>query len=311
MNARIRAAGYHPGFWFRPEFVKTSLPAALSETIPTAEVYYGYDMCKYPNCVKLLHERGIPLFRENTGWVRRGRDGSWPSNTPYQWVPMSLATPWFDRIVWPSQWMSAKLGFERVLVDGGFGGLSGVDYAPMLAGKSAGAVPCQPYWWRMWRCLNHAGIRMFGECTVGWKGGSVVAGGPGDDLYAWMFQMGWFIGSQGAMQKPAEAHRLYQLYNCQRGDAGNAAVRRYARRFLETHRAPDWIELKDLRQLGPVDTEVRVGESPVAGEATRVTERATLKISVRPWTWTDAVWHYADGAAATYPAYDNVDWSKE
>ena len=311
MCDRIRAAGYKPGFWFRPEFTKTSLVSALSDTIPTAEIYYGYDMCKYPDVVKLLHERGIPLFREHPEWVRRNRDGSWPVNPPYQWVPMSLAGGWWDRIMWPTLNMSAQLGFQRVLVDGGFGGLQGVDYAPMLAGAADGAVPCQPYWWRMWRTMEHVGIRMFGECTVGWKGGNVTAGGPGDENFLWMFHMGWYIGVSGALQKPEETHRLYQLYNTNRGDGANDAVRRYARRFYESHPAPDWIEFQGLRQVEPVEVTFKPGDSPVAGGDTRVSEDGQVTIRVRPWTWSDVVWHYDDGREAVYPAFDRVDWGKE
>lgn len=311
MCAKLKAAGLHPGFWFRPEFTKTSLPSALSERIPTAEIYYGYDMAKYPNVVALLHERGIPLFRENTHWIRKHRDGTDPFRTPYEWVPMSLATEWFDRIIWPSQWMSAKLGFERVLVDGGFGGLPGVDYAPMLAGKAAGAVACQPYWWRMWRCMEHVGIRMYGECTVGWKGGNVHAGGPSDQHYQWMFHLGWYIGLAGALQSPEQTHRTFQLYNSTRNDAGTAAVRRFALKFYAQHRAPDWIEFQNLRQTDPVDVTLKAGPAPVAGNDTRPAGETPAPVRVRPWTWTDVVWHYDDGTQVVYPAFDKVNWNKE
>jgi len=311
MCDRFRAAGYQPGFWFRPEFTKTSIVNALSDRIPTAASYYGYEMAKYPDVVPLLAARGIPIFREHPQWVRKCRDGSWPYNTPYQWVPMSLATEWWDRIMWPSLWMSARLGFTRVLVDGGFGGLEGVDYAPMLAGKATGAVPCQPYWWRMWRSMHHVGIKMYGECTVGWKGGNVVAGGPGDEHYQWMFHMGWYIGGGKALQTPELAHRTYQLYNANQGSAGSPAVRRFARKFYEKNRPPDWIELKDLRQGDAVEMEAKVGDSPIAGGGTRTTAADAVKVQVRPWTWTDVVWHYDDGSSAVYPAYEKVDWSKE
>jgi len=311
MCERLRAAGLQPGFWFRPEFTRTSLANALSSRIAVPETYYGYDMGKYPDAVPLLKARGIPLFREHPAWVRRARDGAWPYNTPYQWVPMSLATEWWDRIIWPSLWMSARLGFTRVLVDGGFGGLQGVDYAPMLEGRTSGAVPCQPYWWRFWRSMNHVGIKMFGECTVGWKGGAVTAGGEGDECYQWLFSLGWYIGCGKALQTPELAHRTYQLYNSNRGDAGSEAVRRYARRFYEKNPPPDWIELRGLRQGEPVEITAKVGDSPVAGLGTRTTDEATLRIQVRPWIWTDVVWHYDDGAAATYPAYEKVDWRRE
>jgi len=307
----IREAGYHPGLWFRPEFTKTSLPAALSERIPTAEAYYGYAWAHYPEVADLLHRRGISLFREHPRWARLREDGALPFGTPYQWVPMSLAGDWWNRIIWPSLDMTARLGFDRVLVDGGFGGMQGVDYTPMHLGRAGGAVAVQPYWWRFWRTLNYLGIRMFGECTVGFKGGNVVAGGPGDELYAWMFQMGWYIGAQQAMQSPDQTHRLYQLYNGCVAGSGSAAIRRYARRFHETHPAPDWIELKDLRQLDLVELTVKPGDSSVPGVGARPAAHDSLKLRVRPWTWTDVVWHYDDGTSVVYPAYEKVDWSRQ
>ena len=307
----IKDAGYMPGFWFRPEFTKTSVPAAMSKKIPTAEVYYGYSGCHYPDLVPLLKERGIPLFRENPDWVRVRKDGSMPVNTPYQWVPMSLATDWFDRIIWPSMWMSAKLGFERTLVDGGFGGMQGVDYAPKFQGKTDMAVPAQPYWWRMWRSLEHVGIKTFGECTMGWKGANVVAGGLADEHYAWMFQMGWYIGCQGAFSSPEGTHKLFQLYNgvgFVRDNPKVAAVRRYAIEFHRKNPAPDWIEFKDLKQLEEIEYEVPVGDSPVAAAGTRTTEEKTHKIKVAPWIWTDVIWHYNDGTSVVYPSFESIDW---
>jgi hypothetical protein len=207
--------------------------------------------------------------------------------------------------------MTAKLGFERVLVDGGFGGMQGVDYTPMHLGKAEGAVAAQPYWWRFWRTLEFLGIRIYGECTVGWKGGNVVAGGPADEYYPWMFQMGWYIGCQKALQSPEQTHRLYQLYNSTGGESGTPAVRRYARKFFEAHRAPKWIELRDLRQLDPVAVASPIGESPVAGVGTRTTEQENVKIQVRPWTWSDAVWHFEDGTSAVYPCYEKINWNTE
>jgi len=306
----FKQRGYHPGLWFRPEFTKTSLPCALSDRIPTAETYYGYSMAHYPEVVDLLRQRGIPLFREHPRWSRLRKDASYPYETPYQWVPMSMAGDWWDRIIWPSLRMTARLGFDRVLVDGGFGGMQGVDYTPMHLGKTTGAVALQPYWWRFWQTMHHLNIRMFGECTAGFKGGNVAAGGPGDELYPWMFQMGWYIGIGKALGSPRETHRLYQLYNSVRGDAGDAAVRRFAVRFFREHRAPNWIELKDLRQLSAVQHTAKVGESPVAGIGTRASADEKVAIQVQPWDWSDVVWHYDDGTSAVYPAYEKIDWAK-
>ena len=36
-----------------------------------------------------------------------------------------------------------------------------------------------------------------------------------------------------------------------------------------------------------------------------------VKARIRPWTWSDAVWHYNDGSAAVYPAYEKIDWGKQ
>ena len=40
------------------------------------------------------------------------------------------------------------------------------------------------------------------------------------------------------------------------------------------------------------------------------TSDETLKVRVRPWTWSDAVWHYDNGANAVYPAYEKIDWQR-
>ena len=44
---------------------------------------------------------------------------------------------------------------------------------------------------------------------------------------------------------------------------------------------------------------------------TRTTAADAVTIQVRPWTWTDVVWHYRDGSSAVYPACDRIDWSKQ
>jgi len=299
------------GFWFRPEVTKTSIINALGKTIPTAEVYYGYNECDYPDVVSLLKKRGIPLIRQNPHWIRCQVDGSWPVNTPYQWVPMSMASEWWDRVMWPTLWMSKKLGFDWLLIDGGFGGLQGVDYAPMRAGRVDGAVACQPYWWRMFRTMHHIGIRNFGECTLGWKGGFVNLTGPGDEYYIWMYQASCIWGNED-LASPERLHQLYQLYN---GSAGGKLMQesvghvcRYAAEFFRSHGSPDWIELKDLRQGEPTKVTVDVAESPVAGGPMRITKENKYTFTVRPWIWSDVIWHYKDGRSIVYPAYDKVHW---
>lgn len=312
MCDQFREAGIRFGFWFRPEFTKTAVLTALSEKIPTASTYYGYDGCHYPEVAQLLAERGIPLFRENPQWVRRQADGAWPTGTPYQWVPMSLATGWWDRIMWPTLVMSKKLGFDWVLMDGGFGGLQGVDYAPMLNGETDAAVAAQPYWWRLFRSMHHLDVRNFGECTLGWKGGNVsLAFREGDEHFLWMFHAGCTYNG-GTTSTPERLHRLYQLYNGLHFVQEAAPVHRFAAKFYAAHRAPDWVELKDLRQGEPVALAAKAGDSPVAGSGgTRVDEKDLAAGTVRPWLWGDVVWHYADGSSVTYPAYDRVDWAKE
>jgi hypothetical protein len=310
MCDKFHEAGMGVGFWYRPEFVKTSIVNALSRTIPTAERYYGYKHCDYPNVVELLNKNGMPIFRENTHWVRKHRDGSYPFNTPYNWVPMSMASEWWDRIMYPTLLMSKKLGFDWILMDGGFAGLQGVDYAPMLAGKTEGAVACQPYWWRMFRTMKHIGIKQFGECTVGWKGGFVNLTGEGDEHYLWMYQASCLWGNDNLL-KPEQVHKIFQLYN----GIGisrelDKAVCRYAMKFYQTHRPPDWIELKDLKQGDEIEVAINVAESPVAGGPSRITEESKLTFTVKPWTWTDVIWHYDDGTSVVYPAYDRIDWDK-
>jgi hypothetical protein len=314
MNAKFAAAGLHPGFWFRPEFCKTSLPTGLSSPLlPLEQHYHSIEWMSYPVPGETLiaTEKALPVIRDHPNWIRRQRDGAWPQSTPYNWIPMSLASGWWDEIMWPALAMSARLGFDRVLTDGGFGGMQGVDYAPVLDGRTDTAVPCQPFWWRYFRTLQHLGIRQTGECTGGWVGANTSVGGPTDIHHLWMLQMGTIIFPDQFLTTPADLHRAYQLYNeCNTLAPGRfAAVRRHAVRFYATHRAPDWIELRDLREGEPV--EVVATNGAYAGLPKPVTPEAPCRYTVRPWTWREAVWHYDDGTQAVFPAYDQIDWSKE
>jgi len=311
MCEMFKQAGYKMGYWLRGELITTSIGSALSRTIPTAGAFWGFSWCNYPEAVDNLAARGIPEFRENPDWARKQIDGSWPVQTPYQWIPMSLASGWHDRIIWPALRTAAKLGFSCVLVDGGFGGMQGMDYGPMVAGRSAVALPMQPFWWRFWRTMEHVGIRPYGECTMGWRGGNVFVGGPGDEYYAWMFQMGWY------REKPPTArflHQLHQLYNgteFQKGD-DLLPVRRYAVRFNQQHpRPPDWIELVGLHQGDEIEITVQRREAPATSLRDTSADEPEVKIRVRPWTWSDAVWHYDDGTSAVYPGYDRIKWESE
>jgi len=221
---------------------------------------------------------------------------------------MSLASGWHDRIMWPALKTTAEMGFSCVMIDGGFGGMEGVDYSPMLAGRADTAVPMQPFWWRFWRTMEHVGIRPFGECTMGWRGGNVFVGGAGDEHYPWMLQMGWY------REKPATPrflHQLHQLYNGTEFRTGDELlpVRRFAVEFNRKHpNPPDWIELVDLRQEDDIEITVTRREAP-ASLVDMSKDEPEVKVKVRPWTWGDAVWHYDDGASAIYPAYDKVTWA--
>ncbi len=309
MNAKLRAAGLHPGFWFRPEFCKTSLPTALgTPVLPRESYYHSIDWMTYPlpEDTLVATERAVPVIRDHPEWIRRQRDGAWPRGTPYQWIPMSLASGWWDEIMWPALNMSARLGYDRVLTDGGFGGLQGVDYAPMLAGMSDTAVPCQPFWWRYFRTLHHLGIRQMGECTGGWVGANTSVGGPTDAYNLWMFQMGSIVFGDALLKTPEAVHQAFQLYNGCWGSLPAEAVRKFAVEFYRQHPAPEWIELKDLRQGEAVEVVATKGR--FGGLAAAASPESPHTYTVRPWTWGDAVWHYADGSQAIYPAYVSVDW---
>ena len=315
MCLRLREAGVQPGFWLRPEFVKTSLANLLSSTIPTADSYYGYRLAKYPDVVRRLQERGLEVPRENPHWIRRGRDGSWPRDTPYGWVPMSLATGWWERVIWPTLRMSARLGFGHILMDGGFGGLQGVDYAPRLNGQTDEAVPMQPYWWRLFRTMEHLGLVMCGECTAGWMGGVVNLIEPGDENFLWMMHCG-VVHGHARNQDPRTVHRLYQLYNCttyftNTHEAEHLThVRLHAREFYAQYEAPQWIELVNLRQLPPREIRLEIGDSPIAGGPTRISDASELRMTTAPWEWEDVIWHFEDGSQVVFPSYDRVDWSR-
>jgi hypothetical protein len=304
MCNRFHEAGISVGFWYRPEFTKTSLVNVLSETIPTAETYYGYKHAKYPNVVKLLNERGLPLVRENPHWIRLRSDGSWPYGTPYQWTPMRMDGEWWERIMWPTLVMSKRLGFDWVLIDGGFGGMQGVYY-----NGSDRATPCQPYWWRMFRSLKALGLRQFGECTVGWRGATVNHTGPGDEFFLWMFHQSTIPDKPDL--HPEHLHKLYQLYNgFVLPNEAASPVARFAREFFSQHGPPSRLELRELRQLERREVTVAAVESAPAGGPTRVTGDKTITFNVSPWVWSDVVWHYEDEPPATYPAYDSVDWDE-
>jgi hypothetical protein len=161
----------------------------------------------------------------------------------------------------------------------------------------------------MFRSAHAAGVDLVGECTAGWKGGFVNLDGEGDEHVLWMFQCS-LMYSGTRLTKPEQVHKLYQLYNAQRAFAGTAPVRRFAIDFYRTNPPPDWVEMVDLRQGEEVEVTVARAESPVAGNTAGPADRNRATYKVRPWTWTDAIWHYGDGRAVVYPAYEKVDWAK-
>jgi hypothetical protein len=323
---RLAEAGLQPGSFFRPELARVSIPTLLSTKMPDARYDWFFAGVQCPPLTKLLEERGIPILRQHTNWIRRQRDGSWPINTQYQSAVMSMAGGWWDQMMWPALWMSKKLGYTWSELWGDFAGMSGVDYTLMLDHKTDGAVAFQPYWWRMFRSMHYLGIKVQGECTQGWRGADVSAVGAGDDLFLWMFNQG-LVDSRyygdGPLTLPRNAHRLYQLYNMTRHTmeqalpaaagshyAGGDAVRRYATKFYAEHRPPDRIEFRDLRASETKEMTFSLRATPLSPQSSRGGE-SDLHEKVTTWSWTDVVWHYKDGTSAVYPAFDKIDWSKQ
>jgi len=126
-----------------------------------------------------------------------------------------------------------------------------------------------------------------------------------------MFQAGLY------REKPATPeflHRLHQLYNGTEFRQGDdlLPVRRYAVRFYRNNpRPPDWIELVGLHQTGEVEIAVQRREAPATGLYDAADAEPEVKIKVRPWAWSDAIWHYDDGSSVVYPGYEKIEWSKE
>jgi hypothetical protein len=122
-----------------------------------------------------------------------------------------------------------------------------------------------------------------------------------------MYHLGVIFLNKHYLQAPEQTHQLFQLYNGISTRPGSEAVRRYARKFYSQHKAPDWVELKDLHQLAAREITIEAAKSPAAGEPTR-SDQKSLKRTVQPWTWTDVTWHYNDGTSVVYPAYDKINW---
>lgn len=314
---RLREAGLSPGYWFRPEFIKTSLVNVMSERFSTAHGW-GFDGLVLPPVIERLQQEGFPEVRTHPEWIRRRRDGDAPHRTPYDWTPMRLSGGWWDQIMWPTLWMSRQLGFDWLLLDGGFGGMQGVDYAPLQADRVEEALPMQPFWWRMFRTLHHLDLRLRGECTVGWFGANVTLRGPGTKAFLWMYHAG-YTGLHHGDDAPSALHRLYQLYNTtsihehratsipKRQDY--AAVRRFAQTIYTRNGPPRWIEFVNLRPGDPVSVSTKPESTPIAGEPVQDADDSPPQTqTVRPWLWDAVIWHFEDGGSVRYPAYDEIDW---
>jgi hypothetical protein len=264
------AKGIKVGYWLRPEFVKSPRANILSDAFFTP--YYGYNNQAIPPLVSLLEKRGLPMIRSNPQWMRKGRDGTYPAVANYSWTPMSMSSGWLDRLVWNTYKMSADLGCRTVFYDGGFGGMSGVDYT------SGQAVPVQPYWWRLFRLMKTAGLDICGECGVGW-GGGFHFGPVGKELE----EMPWWFAN-GVINPPdplgkrtgAVLRKLHQVYGAS-SLAQSASLPEHRQEavffasFVKKHGPPDRVVLKNLR-------------------------RESGK-----WAYDGVEWQYADGRKVEYP----------
>jgi hypothetical protein len=127
--------------------------------------------------------------------------------------------------------------------------------------------------------------------------------------------MGWYREKGVA---PEFLHRLHQLYNGtefgrdQESRGELAPVRRYAVEFnRKNRRPPDWIELVDLRRADEIEITIPGREiAGTSGQGESETE-PDVTIKVRPWIWSDAIWHYNDGTNVVYRAYDKIDWENQ
>ena len=185
----LRTRGMRVGYWMRPEFVNTSPQNAYTKG-GFVTTYYGYDMQKFPPCMERIESMGLPEIYAHPEWARCGRKGEFPQGAPYGWVPMSLASSWWDEMMWPTLVMSHKLGYRNIFVDGGFGSLSGVDYRPLVNGARDSALPVQPYWWRFWRQAYSLDMPVYGECMLAWGGANDFGMAHSSDmLFPWFYTL--------------------------------------------------------------------------------------------------------------------------
>jgi hypothetical protein len=314
VNRKLKQMGLSPGFWFRPEYLKTGYATALMRSIPAFEPYYhthGARDRQIPDPTPYLKEHGIPEIREHPHRIRRTRDGTFPERPPYGWVATSMASDWMDRVIWPALWTGSELGYEWLLQDGGQGGFEGVDYGPMLDGQAETALPMQPYWWKLFRWYEQLDLKMIGECCAGFPGGYTNLGGDGDEHLIWMLHASTYAGD---FDQPEHQHRLHQLYNTTMGARPSdkmAPVERFASKFYQQHDPPLWIELVNLRQADqPVTVSTRLKQGPADGRTDGgIGQNVGDELTFKPWIWDQVIWHYADGTSVVYPSFNDVDWS--
>jgi hypothetical protein len=316
---QLKEDGIQPVFWMRGELLTMSLPLALSDRFwggdPRAEEYQ-----QFPCGAPYLEQLGAKRVREHAmEWIRRNKDGEWPKDTPYGWVPMSMASGWFDDQLYPTLRMGRLLGFEGILVDGGFGGLEGVDYTPLIEGKTKEALPCQPYWWRFYRTAAWLGYRLWGECTTSWLGGFVAGAGIQHDMPdLWWLSVGNSYDRPSFVDEPAFEHRAFELAEMSPG----GTLDRIGEDFLvalSEHRLPNWKDLPTpfrrelatamgfLRKYGPPKRIVFVNLRP--GEIKKCTTPSNwftgshnTSFTYRGWQWDGVEWVTQDGRHIAYPS---------
>jgi len=277
MVEEFHKKGIKFGYWIRPEFVKTATTNVFSERFWTP--YAGYTCQVYPPAIPILEKQGLRLIREHKEWIRKSLTGGYPYNPPYHWTPMSLATGWYDEVVYKTLVMMKKLGVDSVNQDGGFSCLTGVDYTP---GR---AVAVQPYYWRFYQDIYRLGLDVHGECMLGWGNNCLGGLSEGDMKYLWayvhsVYKAGW-VGAEMSWFTPEMRHRFHQLYiGCYTtvsASPEHARVSRFAQEFLKTHGHPDRVYLEGLRW------DENKGE----------------------WVWDKVWWQYEDGRSVLYPNYED------
>jgi len=315
--SKLRERGIRSSYWMRPEFVKTSPQNAFSEEGFVTR-YWGYDQQKFPPATERNATVGFPEIRAHPEWVRCGRNGEFPSFAPYNWVPMSIASGWWDEMLWPMLHMSARLGMNAIFVDGGFGALGGVDYRPLVEKQRNTAVPNQPYWWRFWRQAYRLGLPVYGECMLGWGGANDFGVAHITDLqFPWIYTLS-SINSQATPGyrpiAPKYRHALYEVYGTidVSGHLSNEVepenqkkLLAFHKQFLAKHGEPDGLRFVNLRRGEPVTFSLKTGSVLAAGEAERVKETEQTE-TVVPWRYDSVIWQYSDGREIPYPACEKI-----